>query len=88
MGSTFDQDTGRDYGDALADLSIAFIITRDTRYVDKAREIAAELANAPDWGQQLAIAHISIGFAFAWDFMYDHFSDGERNDIRNAIRSR
>lgn len=85
----FDQEDGRDYGDAMADLTIAYIITRDIRYVKKAKRIALDLADAKNWGtsdweQHLAVAHISIGYAFCWDVMHDHFSSSERDKIRDG----
>ncbi len=83
----FNQDIGRDYGDALVDLSIAYIITREKQYVSKAREIAAALADASNWGEQLAIAHIGIGFAFAWDVLHDQFSDTERKKIKTSVQN-
>ncbi len=87
----FDQDTGRDYGDALADLTIAYIITRDMRYVNKAKSLALDLARAQNWGtsdweQHLAVAHISIGYAFCWDVLYDHFSSDEKDIILAGAR--
>lgn len=77
----------RDYGNALNDLTMGYIVLRDQRYVDKAKEIIFDIIEKPDWGEQLVIAHISIGLAFCWDVMYDHFSTSERNAIRNNARS-
>ena len=84
----FDQDTGRTYGNALADLTIGYIISGDSRYLAKVKEIAIALADAPDWSQQLSIAHISIGFAFCWDLLNDKFSSSERTKIQNAVKSK
>ncbi len=84
---SFGEDTGREYGDALADLTIAYIVTRDARYLKKAKTLMLDLAELknwgkPDWSGHLSIAHISIGYAFCWDVMYDKFSSSQRSAIR------
>lgn len=84
----FDSVNDREYGDALADLTIAYIATRDGRYVAKAKEIIFDIIQKPSWGEQLVIAHISIGLAFCYDVMYDQFSSSERNAIRENARAR
>jgi hypothetical protein len=78
----------RDYGDALNDLAMGWIVLRDRRYVDKAKEIIFDIIAKPSWGEQLVVAHISIGLAFCWDVMYSEFSAGERNAIRDNARAR
>jgi len=86
-GPLLDLEEGRNYGDALADLTIAYIVTRDQKYVDKAKEIALDLAEKSDWGEQLIVAHISIGLAFCWDVMYDKFTASEQKTIKDAARA-
>ncbi len=78
----------REYGDALADLTIAYIATQDNRYVAKAKELIFDIIEKPSWGEQLVVAHISIGLAFCWDVMYDQFSSDERKAIRDNARVR
>jgi hypothetical protein len=86
-GSISNLDRGRNYGDALGDLAVAYIVTRDYIYVIKALEIMTKLAAKPDWGHQLITAHISMGFAVAWDVFYDHISPGLKDQIRSTIRT-
>ncbi len=80
-----DIDIGRAYGDALGDLSIAYIVLQDPIYLNKAIEIMSDLAAKSEWGERLVKAHISMGFAFAWDVMYDQFSASQKSLFRNAV---
>ena len=78
---------GRAYGDALGDLAVAYVVLREQRYVEKAKEILAALAERASWGDRLITAHISLGLAFCWDVMYEHFSADERRRILEMVRA-
>jgi len=86
-GPITDLNTGRDYGDALAELTMAYVVTHDDRFSSKAIEIALALADKSSWGEQLVIAHISMGMAFFWDVMYDLLDSSQHSQIKNGVRS-
>ncbi|MFQ5638699.1 MAG: heparinase II/III family protein, partial [bacterium] len=82
-----DLDTGRDYGDAVTALTLAYVVTRDSLFSGKAIEIALALADKSSWGEQLSIAHISMGMAFFWDVMFDLLDNSQRSKIKVGVRS-
>ena len=84
-GGTDNLDRGRNYGDALGDMTIAYVITRDSVYADKAIEMMIDLAEISSWGNQLVNGHISMAMAFAWDVFYDWLSAENKNTIRDGI---
>ena len=77
---------GRNYGDALASLTVAYVVTRDTLYLAKAQELLWALAKSSTWGDRLVKAHISMGVALAWDVLYDQLPDTTRVLIRSAVK--
>ncbi len=76
---------GRNYGDALGDLTIAYIVTRDELYAEKAVKMMTDLAQFSSWGHHLVNAHISLGVAFAWDVFYDRLSEDQKSIILNGV---
>ena len=86
-GPIDDLELGRNLGDGIGDLTMAYVVTRDNKYRDKAKELALGVAAKSSWGEQLSIAHISIGMAFCWDVLYDEFSSEERKRIRAGVRA-
>jgi len=90
----YDLDLGREFGDGLSDMTLAYIVLDDTVYAQRAIEMMMQLAALPDWGKKLLwgdklnVAHISVGFAFAWDVFYDRLSSSQRDIIRNVILQR
>lgn len=78
-------DRGRGYGDALGDLTVAYIITRENFYAERAIEMMTDLAQISNWGVHLVNGHISLGMAFAWDVFYGQLSDDLRNTIRSGV---
>lgn len=84
-GGTSNLDRGRGYGDALGAITVAYIVTRDTLYAEKAIEMMISLAEISSWGHHLVAGHISLGMAFAWDVFYDWLSDEQKETIRRGI---
>lgn len=81
-------DEGRNYGDALADLTLAYVVTQDPKYRDKAIAVMLDLTRQSTWGKSLVKAHISMGVAFCWDVLYDQLSSSQREKIRKAVLSK
>ncbi len=84
-GGAANLDRGRGYGDALGDLTIAYVVTQDPSYARKAIEMMTDLAQISHWGVHLVNGHISMGMAFAWDVFYDQLSGDLKNTIRNGV---
>lgn len=82
-----DTDTGRNYGDALADLTIAYIVLQDTQYRDKVIDMMVDLAGLSNWGNFLAGGHIEMGYALAWDVLYYEIPQSAKELILNGVRS-
>jgi len=85
-GPINDVDLGRNYGDALGDLTIGYIVLRDSIYANRAIAVMHDLAIKDDWGEPLVGGHISIGFAFAWDVLYSLISDSLKVEFIDAVR--
>ncbi len=84
-GELLDLDLGRAYGDALADLTLAYIVLQDSVYLTKVINMMSELSAKSAWGNALIKGHISIGFAFAWDGLFNHIPDSLKATFRDAI---
>jgi len=85
-GPIEDVTLGRNYGDALGDLTMAYIVLQDSIYAERAIATMHDLAIKDDWGGELTGGHISIGFAFAWDVLYDLISDSLKTEFIDAVR--
>ncbi len=85
-GPIDDVNLGRAYGDALGDLTIGYIVLQDTGYAQKAVQIMQDLAGKDDWGPPLTGGHISIGFAFAWDVLYQQIPDALKPVFMEAVQ--
>lgn len=81
-------DEGRNYGDALADMTLAYVVLRSSKYADKATELMLDLAHLSSWGgNNLVRAHISLGMALAWDVLFDKLSNGQRAAILSSVQA-
>lgn len=78
-------------------LALAWRMTGDTRYADKAREIMLDAAKASSWGDsemlartpawrsELQTAHKSFQVAVAYDAVYDRLSASDRKTIAEGM---
>lgn len=84
-GGELDVEFGRAYGDAISDLTLAYIRLQGTVYAEKGIQIMVDLAAKSDWGNALVKGHISMGYAFAWDVLYDLIPDSMQIIIKDAV---
>lgn len=75
--------------DFMKKLGMAYQLTGDTGYSDKAYEIMTKAGEFPDWnpGHFLGTAEMTAAFAIGYDWMYDAFSDEQRSFIEGCILS-
>ncbi|MGI5817859.1 MAG: heparinase II/III domain-containing protein [Armatimonadota bacterium] len=77
----------------LKALSFAYLITRDAKYAERAKQIAMHVAawdwwSDPDYGRGIACldtGHLTKCMAIFYDWCYDTLSEAERAIIREAI---
>ncbi len=80
-----DQDLGREYGDALGALTVAWVVLQDTIYSNKVMQMMLDLAALPDWGSDLSAGHISLGYAFAWDVLFNLIPDSLKTLLKQGV---
>ncbi len=61
----------------------AYCLTKDVRYKDRIYRELENVGNWPDWGADayLCTAHIILGFAVCYDWLYYDWTDEERANI-------
>ncbi len=64
-------------------LAAAYCLTKDTRYKDRLWQELENVGNWPDWGSDayLCTAHILLGFAVSYDWLYNEWTPEERQKI-------
>lgn len=83
----------RSYGYILPKLAFAWLLTKDTRYLDPAITIATAMVNAPSWGNCAApdMDHVTgvvlFGLSVFYDWCYDAISPELRSLILAKINS-
>jgi hypothetical protein len=91
-----EQSWSREYGNQLATLSFAWLMTRDRRYLSQATVWASAIATNPVWGRDKAGApletglvhgHLLLGLAMFYDYTYDDISPAMREIVRESLRS-
>jgi len=68
-------------------LSAAYNLTGDVRYKDRLYKELAHVATWPDWGakEYLCTAHLILGYAVAYDWLYHDWTETERTNIREWL---
>ena len=76
----------------IATLSLAYLITEDTRYAKGATDILMNVCgpNFPDWNPYhfLDAAEMSAAVAIGYDWCYDYLSDYQKMVIRSGLASK
>ncbi len=64
-------------------LAAAYCLTEDVRYKDRLYRELENVGNWPDWGANawLCTAHINLGYAVCYDWLYDAWTQEERANI-------
>jgi len=74
-------------------LATAYVLTGDEKYAEKATSICMSLAEWNSWSEPsygtgnacLDSGYITFGVCTAYDFLYDYFTDEQRETIKEAI---
>ena len=71
----------------LADFSLAFLLTNDYKFADRAKKELLNAADFPHWNPEhfLDTAELCTAFAIGYDWLYYHLSDAERMVIKKAL---
>ncbi|MCU6713084.1 heparinase II/III family protein [Paenibacillus sp. J5C_2022] len=83
--------------DRLETLSLAYAVTENTDYADKAKSYMLSLANWDTWTDPtypcggytcLDTAHLTFGVSMALDILYDELTEQERSLVLNALENK
>jgi hypothetical protein len=79
--------TSRRVVDRIQLLGVAWLITRDDRYADRAWAELEAVSKFRDWNPShfLDTAEMTYGVALGYDWFHDHWSDQQRQTLRQAI---
>ncbi len=84
-----DLDSFRNSGNRLLPLAFACAVGEDSAICETATAYLLALATWPEWGQDgersLALAHMLMGTAIAYDWLAPHLTPDERDTVRAAI---
>lgn len=74
-------------GRRVASLALAFRISPDARYLERAKKELFAAAEFPHWNPDhfLDTAELCSAFAIGYDWLYDSLSGAERRQIRSAL---
>ncbi len=73
--------------DRILSLSMAYRMTGETRFLEKARSTLLTVSAFPDWNPShfLDVAEMSLAVAVGYDWLYASLSPGDRETIRAAL---
>lgn len=83
--------------DRLETFSLAYVITEDTDYADKAKEYLLSVADWDAWTDPtyacggftcLDTAHLTFGASMAFDLLYDRLTPAERTTVMDALENK
>lgn len=74
----------------VTDLSLAYLLTDDVKYAEKAINVMLQVCYFKDWNSydMLDTAEICYGLALGFDWCYNAMTDAQRAIIKNALRDR
>jgi hypothetical protein len=81
----------RQIEDRLVHLTLAWSLTGETRFADKAKDILLGIAGWQKWHEydkatnNLSLPHFTIAASVAYDELFDVLSEEERRQVRSAI---
>lgn len=84
----------RDVGSTMPHLAMAYVLTREARYLDAAKQWALASCGYPTWGggrfdgMDLATGHQLFGLAIVYDWCYHDLDEATRQRIRETLAKR
>jgi uncharacterized repeat protein (TIGR01451 family) len=86
------QDFYRDSGLILPPIALACVISQDPAYCNLGRDYLLTYAGWSQWGEQdsrsLGFAHMVMGNAIAYDWLYDQLTTAEQQTVANNLATR
>ncbi len=81
------EEVARQHGDRLPYLALAFLVTREPRYLGAARHWMDRAVALPTWAgdEDLGAAHLLFGMAVSYDWLHAHLSETDRARYRAKI---
>jgi len=82
-----DESNTRSDGDAIPWLALAFLMTNDSQYSDKAIDWMTIVCNYSTWdgNHSLGAGHCLLGVAIGYDWLYNKMSTPQREIIQNRL---
>lgn len=87
-GSSF-TDVGKSFKARSMNLAMAYLLTGDEAYSKRLWKEIATVGSFPDWNpdKYLGLSEITVGFAVAYDWLYDVWTPAERAFMEACIRN-
>jgi|GEM_PF-5307923 len=80
---------GQQFGDDISYLTAAYALTKHAAYKNKVWEALDAASRRNSWGNNsLEISSVALGFALAYDWLYDEWTDVQRTIISTALRDK
>jgi len=85
--SSNDEDDTRKDGDAIPWLALAYLMTDDSIYADKAVSWMITVCNYPTWdgNTSLGAGHCLLGVSLAYDWLYYFMTEVQRHTIQDRL---
>ncbi len=85
--SEYTDNTIRNLGNKLPYMAMAFRLTGDAIYLDGVRNWMNALSSYQNWSNNhdIGAAHILMGMSYAYDWLYDSFTEAERQTYRDKL---
>ncbi|RKN78235.1 carbohydrate binding domain-containing protein [Paenibacillus ginsengarvi] len=87
----------RSIQDRLETLSLAYAVSGNTAYADKAKQYMLSVAGWNNWSDPtyacggytcLDTAHLTFGVSMTFDILYDQLTEAERTTVMNALETK
>jgi hypothetical protein len=93
IGESHDMSYLRRYGDAIINMSLAYLLTEDESYGNEAVSRMLDALSWSDWHDEespvgLGHSHMLVGCALTYDWCYDLLTESQKQDARHGLKSR
>jgi len=82
-----DEDNTRKDGDAIPWMALAYLMTDDSIFADKAISWMLTVCNYSTWdgNQSLGAAHCLLGVSLSYDWLYHYMTEDQRQEIQDRL---
>lgn len=78
----------RGHGCTMPHLALAWLLTREARYLDSAAHYIRAASTHDSWGPSLIYGHVSFGMSLAYDWLHKDLDEETRAICREALLAR